>query len=643
MAKSVSLTTSDELDVFAILALRYLDGECSTEEASALKAMLVEGDSHRELFVQLCRLHGDLHEMLAPTKLSRHQEMLGAAEPAAVSAKASAVQTKGAACRRRGGSKPGRHGTRRTTIRRPARRPPQERKGRTRAGLLCSFARGSDCRDHHSCIVQGRGDDRPDPQTAGVVDGVQSQAVLRTGYGSFSQACDHAAPIHCLRGEVQPCWVAGPAISSARSCRAIAGIMCGRRRRSLRCRERVVAPGEPGARSPASLVSVATVRPTKAPPSSAICVLAPSVFCQEGGIQRIPQMVLRQLRRTWPDSPVHVLTLHDPLPLTVPAGFAADVETGAIVFRPHQSGRFKFASAVLRTLADTRPQLIVSLHAHLNSLPWLATPLARAPLVSLVYHAELATLGLLRRHALRHADLVLAISEFTAREVRPLLRPDQPLAVCHLGLFPDYPLLAHVRQPVPRSLDGRRVILSVGRMVGGTRDKGQETLLAALPGVVQRYPEALLVLVGRGADEPRLRRLAQARGLSAHVHFAGFVRDAELPAYYEACELFAMPSVAEGFGLVYLEAMHHARPCIAGNRDAAGEVIVDGQTGLLVEPGNVPQLGNALLRLLADPAAARRMGQAGRARLDRCFTSRQFEDRLARELEPFAPGLRPFG
>ena len=63
-----------------------------------------------------------------------------------------------------------------------------------------------------------------------------------------------------------------------------------------------------------------------------------------------------------------------------------------------------------------------------------------------------------------------------------------------------------------------------------------------------------------------------------------------------------MPSQAEGFGLVYLEAMYHGKACIAGNADAAGEVVLDDETGLLVEPGNVAQVRDAVLRLLLDPA-----------------------------------------
>src|SRR5205807_6434682 len=123
-------------------------------------------------------------------------------------------------------------------------------------------------------------------------------------------------------------------------------------------------------------------------------------------------------------------------------------------------------------------------------------------------------------------------------------------------------------------------------------------------------------------------RLAEGVGVGSHVHFAGYVPDPELPAYYEACDVFAMPSFGEGFGLVYLEAMFHAKPCLAGNRDAAPEVVRQGETGLLVEPGNVAQVEQALIRLLEDRAFAVQLGRAGRARLEEEFTYERFRQRL---------------
>jgi glycosyltransferase involved in cell wall biosynthesis len=309
-----------------------------------------------------------------------------------------------------------------------------------------------------------------------------------------------------------------------------------------------------------------------------------------------------------------------------------------LAFHPFGSARVPYSVGVLRALLERRPGLVISDHAHLNVLPRLARLVTRFPWITFVYHAELRRLGLLRRHALRQTDLIVAISEFSARAARSLVGRDHPLEICHLGLFPDYPAWAKIRSPLPSRLAGRRIVLIVGRMAGGERDKGHAALIRAMPEVASQVPEALLLIVGRGADESHLRRLSEQLAVAGHVHFAGYVPDSELPAYYEACELFAMPSFGEGFGLVYLEAMYHAKPCIAGRRDAAAEVVVDGQTGLLVEPGDVEHLARALVELLTNRARAAQLGRAGRERLDQHFTYDHFARRLRRVLEPFEPG-----
>jgi glycosyltransferase involved in cell wall biosynthesis len=367
-----------------------------------------------------------------------------------------------------------------------------------------------------------------------------------------------------------------------------------------------------------------------------ICLLSTMLYSQEGGIQRVAQMVLRVLRETWPVVPVQLFSLHDS-ELAAPPSFHGNGHPRAVSFLPFGSARLRYGCGVLRALVEQKPALVISDHAHLNILPSLAQLVATFPWISFVYHAELLNLGLLRRRALRQTDLVLAISHFSAREARRVLGPDHPLEVCHLGLFPDYPVWAKMPQPIPAALVNRRVILIVGRMAGGERDKGHEALIRAMPEVARRFPNALLVIVGRGADEPRLCRLTEELGVGSHVHFTGFLPDRELPAYYEACDVFAMPSFGEGFGLVYLEAMFHAKPCLAGNRDAAPEVVRQGETGLLVEPGHVAQVQQALVRLLEDRAFAARLGQAGRARLEAGFRYEHFAQRLHQALARFEP------
>jgi phosphatidyl-myo-inositol dimannoside synthase len=165
-------------------------------------------------------------------------------------------------------------------------------------------------------------------------------------------------------------------------------------------------------------------------------------------------------------------------------------------------------------------------------------------------------------------------------------------------------------------------------MAAAERYKGHDALLAAWPAVLVRQPDAQLVFVGTGDDEPRLRARAREAGLGAHVIFTGFVDEVELASIYARAAVFAMPSRGEGFGIAYLEAMAHGLPCIGSIHDAAGEVIDDGVTGYLVDQSDTQTLADRLSLLLGDDVRRRAMGEAGRRRLTERFTADRFAERL---------------
>jgi phosphatidylinositol alpha-1,6-mannosyltransferase len=145
------------------------------------------------------------------------------------------------------------------------------------------------------------------------------------------------------------------------------------------------------------------------------------------------------------------------------------------------------------------------------------------------------------------------------------------------------------------------------------RYKGQEALLKAFPTIHNRFPNSQLVLAGEGDDLLRLRALAGSLSPIAQsaVFMPGYVDDDLLDRLYRDCFLFVMPSEGEGFGLVYLEAMAHAKPCLGARLDATPSVIQDNVTGLLVDDPRAPaQIANGICWLLANPDDARRMGLA---------------------------------
>jgi phosphatidylinositol alpha-1,6-mannosyltransferase len=172
---------------------------------------------------------------------------------------------------------------------------------------------------------------------------------------------------------------------------------------------------------------------------------------------------------------------------------------------------------------------------------------------------------------------------------------------------------------------GRQVVVCVSRMVPR---KGQDMLIRAWPSVRERTAgDPLLLLVGDGPYRSRLHRLAAAVGVTDSVLFTGPVSWADLPAYYDAGNIFAMPCRTrrggldvEGLGIVYLEASATGLPVICGDSGGAPDAVIDGETGYVV-PGRDPRtLADRLIQLLADPAGAAAMGDKGQAWIDREWT-----------------------
>jgi phosphatidylinositol alpha-1,6-mannosyltransferase len=184
---------------------------------------------------------------------------------------------------------------------------------------------------------------------------------------------------------------------------------------------------------------------------------------------------------------------------------------------------------------------------------------------------------------------------------------------------------------------GRPVVVCVSRMVPR---KGQDLLLSAWPAVrAQSAADPLLLLVGDGPYRQKLGQLAAKSGAGDSILFTGPVSWDDLPAYYDAGDIFAMPCRTrragldvEGLGIVYLEASATGLPVIGGDSGGAPDAILDGETGYVVPGHDKQALANRLIELLADPAGAAAMGDKGHAWIDREWTWDLVADRLNRIL-----------
>ena len=327
------------------------------------------------------------------------------------------------------------------------------------------------------------------------------------------------------------------------------------------------------------------------------------------------------------------LSLNDPQGLhTVRVGADEFLVSG------HARSKLQFGFAAMRT-AGRKPLLVIALHPHLA--PVVAVMRLRSRIFrSIVFAHGLEVwqpLGLLRGTMLRSADLVAAPSWDTIQHLisDQGIRPNRVRRLAW-GLDPEFE--AKIQEPVPPPRpaafpEGARIILTVGRWDPAERYKGADTLISALPCVLETVPDAFLALVGEGEDRTRLEQLARESSVTDHTCFLYGLTQEELFACYAHCDVFALPSRGEGFGLVFLEAMAHGKPVIGGAHGGTPDVIEDGVTGLLVPHGDAALLARALLSLLANPARAAEMGRLGRERVRTDFTFEQFQSRLTQVLE----------
>jgi glycosyltransferase involved in cell wall biosynthesis len=212
----------------------------------------------------------------------------------------------------------------------------------------------------------------------------------------------------------------------------------------------------------------------------------------------------------------------------------------------------------------------------------------------------------------RRASRVIAISDAVRRfTVERVGLPADKVVVVRYGLDE---LPAPWGQNPPLGLpEGARVLLCVCRL---SEQKGVDIAVRALPAVRAQHPDAVLVVLGEGSERARLT--------GEGVYLPGRVGD--VVAWYSQAEVVVHPVRWEGFGLALLEAMLAGKPVIASDVSSAPEIVLDGETGLLVPPDDPDRLAEAVSSLLADPARAQVLGRAGLARARSEFSVARMAD-----------------
>jgi glycosyltransferase involved in cell wall biosynthesis len=185
------------------------------------------------------------------------------------------------------------------------------------------------------------------------------------------------------------------------------------------------------------------------------------------------------------------------------------------------------------------------------------------------------------------------------------------------------------------------VLLTVGRLEPSEQYKGYDQILRALPAIRRAVPDVRYVIAGRGPDRPRIEALIRELKLEGSVTLAGFVANQELCDFYNLCDVFAMPSKGEGFGIVFLEALACGKPVLAGNKDGSVDALLGGEIGVLIDPDNVAEIADALISMLTrqHPLTILQHSDRLRARVIEAYGYDRFVSHLACNLAKL--GLHP--
>lgn len=255
---------------------------------------------------------------------------------------------------------------------------------------------------------------------------------------------------------------------------------------------------------------------------------------------------------------------------------------------------------------------------------WAVARLTFRPVVIYAHGEELTTWGKggkykAMRFALRHADTIIANSDFTRQELLGMGVREARIVLINPGVDvkhfrPGLPC-DDLKQRIGLGL-GEKLILSVGRL---SRRKGFDMVMRSLPELIRQGIAVRYALIGIGEDHDYLTNLARELGMEDRVHLLGHVAADDLPRWYNACDVFVMPNReingdTEGFGMVFLEAAACGKPAIAGAAGGTGSAIIDGITGFRVDGSMEAETATVLSRLLLHPDIGDMLGTAARQR-----------------------------
>lgn len=337
------------------------------------------------------------------------------------------------------------------------------------------------------------------------------------------------------------------------------------------------------------------VMPARERPFRAL-FLATEAYGGNGGIAKFNRDLIAALASMPECAEVVVVPRLMPLvPEPLPAGVTHRAEAAG--------GKMRFALEAVRTAFAGPFDLVVVGHINLTTLGSLiaANRAARTALVIHGLDAWESHRSVLVRASIARMDRVFGVSRFTLARFGEWARAGSE----RFRLLPNcVDMSRFLPGPKPPDLarelglEDRKVIMTLGRLAAEERWKGFDEVIEALPMLAREVPSLSYLICGSGPDRNRLQAKAASLGVAERVVFAGQVAEERKPLYYRLADAYVMPSRAEGFGIVFLEALSCGLPTVGSTRDGSREALMDGAFGALVDPLQPEEVKAAILAAL---------------------------------------------
>ncbi|MFN6515946.1 MAG: glycosyltransferase family 4 protein [Nostoc sp. CreGUA01] len=334
-------------------------------------------------------------------------------------------------------------------------------------------------------------------------------------------------------------------------------------------------------------------------------LIFPNIFGFKGGIQVYSIFLLRALQDLYPEANYDVFLKYDKHNLKQERNlqFLNSTKFHYFGHLPRLLQTILFAIKIIILAIFQRPSIVISTHVNYATACYVLKLITGTPYWVVAHGLEVWNIeNKMTKLALQKADKIISVSNYT----RQRLLEETDIEPEKIVVLPNtFDAKQFEIKPKPTYLlkrynlkDEQPVILTVTRLGRMAKYKGYDQIIHALVKVRSQIPDVHFILAGKGDDLPRIKTLVNSLNLQDSITIAGFIPDEELCAHYNLCDVFAMPSKGEGFGIVYLEALACGKPVLAGNQDGSIDPLAQGKLGCLVDPDNVEEIADNLIQIL---------------------------------------------